>query len=343
MPEKAAPPAEKGGAKAEAVPSQATRARETAGEEAAPETPEERREDAPEDRWKDLTNAGPAPAWFGKAEPDNPYRDGLPPALPLDICRAVCPRQPEELIRGVLRKGHKLLLSGSSKAGKSFLLMELCVALSEGREWLGFRCRKSRVLYVNLEIDPSSAVKRFLNIYRAMGLEPENDRNIFLWNLRGKACPIGTMAEPLIERLLDGRFDAVILDPVYKVLNGDENSASEMSSFCNYLDHVCEKTGCAVICCHHHSKGDQTGKRVADRASGSGVFGRDPDAMLDLIELEPDKLQRRAAKQGATAWRMESCLREFRDIPPLDIWFEYPLHRRDETGALAGAATAKRR
>ena len=24
-----------------------------------------------------------------------------------------------------------------------------------------------------------------------------------------------------------------------------------------------------------------------DRASGSGVFARDPDALLDLIELEP--------------------------------------------------------
>ena len=44
--------------------------------------------------------------------------------------------------------------------------------------------------------------------------------------------------------------------------------------------------GCAVIYCHHHSKGQQGQKRSMDRASGSGVFARDPDALLDLIELE---------------------------------------------------------
>ena len=31
---------------------------------------------------------------------------------------------------------------------------------------------------------------------------------------------------------------------------------------------------------------DKHGKRSMDRASGSGVFARDPDAMLDLIELD---------------------------------------------------------
>lgn len=40
-----------------------------------------------------------------------------------------------------------------------------------------------------------------------------------------------------------------------------------------------------MIYCHHHSKGAQGGKKAMDRASGSGVFARDPDALLDLIEL----------------------------------------------------------
>ena len=41
-----------------------------------------------------------------------------------------------------------------------------------------------------------------------------------------------------------------------------------------------------MIYCHHHSKGSQGNKRSMDRASGSGVFARDPDALLDLIELD---------------------------------------------------------
>ena len=40
------------------------------------------------------------------------------------------------------------------------------------------------------------------------------------------------------------------------------------------------------VYCHHHSKGAQGMKKAMDRASGSGVFARDPDAQLDIIELE---------------------------------------------------------
>ena len=60
-----------------------------------------------------------------------------------------------------------------------------------------------------------------------------------------------------------------------------------MAKFCNQFDLVCRALDCAVIYCHHHSKGAQGGKRSMDRASGSGVFARDPDAMLDMTELVP--------------------------------------------------------
>ena len=74
--------------------------------------------------------------------------------------------------------------------------------------------------------------------------------------------------------------------PLYKVITGDENTASDMAHFMNQFDKLAEALGCSVICCHHHSKGPQADKRVADRASGSGVFARDTDALLDMTELE---------------------------------------------------------
>ena len=48
------------------------------------------------------------------------------------------------------RRKAAMLISGSSKAGKSFLLMELCIAIAEGKPWLGFPCKKGRVLYTRL-------------------------------------------------------------------------------------------------------------------------------------------------------------------------------------------------
>ncbi|WP_311845965.1 AAA family ATPase [Paenibacillus larvae] len=44
------------------------------------------------------------------------------------------------LIEGVLRQGHKMLMAGPSKAGKSFALIELSIAIAEGGKWMGWPC-----------------------------------------------------------------------------------------------------------------------------------------------------------------------------------------------------------
>ena len=223
----------------------------------------------------------------------------------LSDAQANPPPVPEELIGGVLRRGHKMLVAGSSKAGKSFLLMELAVDIATGGDWLGFPCRKGRVMYVNLEIDTASCVQRFGIISQALGRDP-GEKSILLWNLRGHAEPLDKLVPDLIEAARPFMPDAIIIDPIYKVITGDENSATDMGAFCNQFDRICEALGCAVIYCHHHSKGVQGQKRAMDRASGSGVFARDPDAVLDIIELElSERLKRAAAERGATAWRME--------------------------------------
>jgi RecA-family ATPase len=166
----------------------------------------------------------------------------------------------------------------------------------------------------------------------------KNTENIVIWNLRGHAVPLDQLVPKLIRRVRDQHFDAIIIDPIYKVITGDENNASEMGQFCNQFDKICTETGCSTIYCHHHSKGAQGAKKAMDRASGSGVFARDPDAQLDMIQLElSDDLKNNVVDNGATAWRLESSLREFANIQPVNFWFEYPIHRIDSSGELDAA------
>ena len=309
----------------------------------------------------------------------------------------------DALISGVLRQGHKMLLAGPSKAGKSFALIELCIAIAEGKTWLGrFSCAQGKVLYINLELDRPSCLHRFKDVYTAMGLAPDNLRNIDIWNLRGASVPMDKLAPKLIRRAGKKGYTAVILDPIYKVITGDENSADQMAKFCNQFDVVCRALDCAVIYCHHHSKGAQGGKRSMDRASGSGVFARDPDAMLDMTELTitdaiREQLHNKAAcrvikamldKRGhadaygpddalsksrmltiakeklgladlraidaevaaaqkkadsMTAWRIEGTLREFASFAPVNLWFDYPVHKPDSDFRTLGAKGASRR
>lgn len=231
------------------------------------------------------TNIGKAnyEEWFQYIEDLN---DDLPDPEGLADSWDNMPELAPELIKGVLRQGHKMLIAGPSKAGKSFALIEMSIAIAEGKKWLGWECAQGRVLYVNLELDRPSALHRFRDVYQAMGLPPQNISNIDIWNLRGKTVPMDKLAPKLIRRALKKNYIAVIIDPIYKVLTGDENSADQMAHFTNQFDKVATELGCSVIYCHHHSKGAQGGKKSMDRASGSGVFARDPDALIDLVELE---------------------------------------------------------
>ena len=250
------------------------------------------------------------------------------------------PEQAPELISGILRQGHKMLLAGPSKSGKSFSLIELCVAIAEGKSWMGFPCKQGRVLYINLEIDPASVKHRFHDIYEALGIPWTNGRNVMVWNLRGFAMRLDELAPKIIRKIRDENVSAVILDPIYKVITGDENNASEMGAFCNQFDKICAAAGVSMIYCHHHSKGAQGSKKAMDRASGSGVFARDPDALIDIVPLEmtEDFKNNYRDDPKATPWRVEFVLREFPSPEPVNVWFSWPLHYIDDSEDMAALA-----
>ena len=227
--------------------------------------------------------------------------DNLPDFEELSVFLDDLPELAPPLIDGILRQGHKMLLAGPSKAGKSFALIELCIAVAEGKPWLGWQCAQGRVLYVNLELDRASCLHRFRDVYQAMGLQPYNVDNIDVWNLRGRSLPMDQLVPCLTRRAQKRQYAMVVIDPIYKVITGDENSADQMAKFCNQFDKICHELGASVIYCHHHSKGLQGQKRSMDRASGSGVFARDPDALLDMVQLDLTDDMR------AAAWNQMEC------------------------------------
>lgn len=248
--------------------------------------------------------------------------DTLPDIMSFDDDAAL-PELAPELIGGVLRQGHKMLISGASKAGKSFLLIELAVAIANGSSWLGHHCKSGKVLYINLEVDGASFLHRVKDV--SSSLRQTVGKNLDIWNLRGENTAIDKLAPRLIRRAKNKGYAAIILDPLYKVNQGDENSASEMAKFFNQLDYIGKELKASIICCHHHSKGAQGAKASMDRSSGSGVFARDPDAILDMIQLYVDDSDVEL-KDGSTVWRISYDLREFAAPHDRDIVFEYPVH-----------------
>lgn len=241
------------------------------------------------------------------------------------------PELAPELIDGVLRVGHKMIISGPSKAGKSFLMIELAFALAEGMNWLGNHCTQSKVLYCNMEIDGASFIRRVQKVYAAHGMNHGiHPKNIEIWNLRGKAAPITVLAPKIIDAIKGKGYKAVIIDPLYKVMAGDENSNGDTAEMLKGFDRIAEETGASVIYSHHFAKGNGGDRSVIDRGSGAGVFARDPDAIITMTQIDYEDF----SDPNITAWRVEYVLREFANKKPVNVLFDYPLHKIDTDGVL---------
>lgn len=275
------------------------------------------------------------------------------------IARTDCEQAPE-LVAGVLRVGHKMMLSAPSKAGKSFLLMELCATIADAppsTRWLAWDVpQRGRVLYINLELDAPDCRQRFIDIYGAMGIDVATmSDNLQVLNLRGHGAPLDELAPFVVKRCEElAPLVAVVIDPMYKVSTGDENSAADMGRFCNALDVIAScgrgdgrQYGPSVIYAHHFVKTGYAQREAMSRASGSGVFVRDGDALLVMTPIDSSDdayldacshgRDGRALENPRVGFTMEGSLRSFPDFRPFKVWFEHPIHYVDESNEISRA------
>lgn len=233
----------------------------------------------------------------------------------------------------ILRQGAKMIVVGDSKMGKSYTLIDLGEAICVGGEWLGMQCAQGKVFYVNLEIDPVEFRWRQHKVWdeRPESGEDEAERlirqNFHRWDLRGYAANLRELAPKLVRRVLrhgpPGTFAAIIIDPIYKVNGGDDNDAKAVAEFTNTIDLIIQACGCSVIYAHHHPKGATGGRKTIDRMSGSGVYGRDADTVIDFGELfVPEEIW--SIYEHNPCYRAEVKCRSFGYRKPIDAIFMWP-------------------
>ena len=267
----------------------------------------------------------------GKEEKNKPRVAGLPDIEDAcDFCQRNLPLPPE-LIEGLLHQGSKMSLGGASKAYKSWALLNLALSVGYGMPWLGCLTARSKVLVINLEIQQAFCRKRLTTLADARGMKQERGR-LDIWNLRGYATSHQEIFPKIVERVGDMGYGLIVLDPIYKLYgNTDENSARDVAALLNSIETVAVTTGAAVAFGTHFSKGNQAGKNSIDRVSGSGVFARDPDSILNLT-----------AHEEADCFTLEATLRNFPPIEPFVVKWNYPLFVRDASLDPADLKTAGR-
>lgn len=232
--------------------------------------------------------------------------------------RSELPDAPEA-IGGILHQGSKLVVSGASKAGKTWLFIDLAVSVSTGTPWLGIPTSQGRVLYLNTELTPRTFQKRLRYVCNAAGVSTDS-LNLDLWHLRGRTSPWNIIIPKIRSRVKNSGYILIIVDPLYRLYGAlKENSAEDMGILTNALGELAEESGAAIAIATHHSKGNQSSKDSIDRISGSGVIARDADALIDF-----------SANEVADAYSVSLRLRDFKPVPEFGVRWEFPLFRRDE-------------
>lgn len=244
--------------------------------------------------------------------------DNLPDIESIDNLLVEPPVLAPMMIDGMLRKGRKMILTAPSKAGKTHLLIDLAYAFVEGMNWLGHKCKKSRVLYVNLEVANDAFIKDVFAQYLMKGAIGDDNhwKDFMIWNLRGKAQEIDKLKHSIIRKVKANKIDVLFLDPIYKIMIGEENSNTDVGRFCRELDDIVQETGVTIVYAHHFAKGSSASKSVYDKGAGAGAFSRDADVVVSLDQLDWYSVNDPQKK----AWRLSNGPREFGAIEPTNLF-----------------------
>jgi hypothetical protein len=163
----------------------------------------------------------------------------------------------EWLIDNLIPKGALYILSGKSKVGKSFAVLDMCCSVANGMPFLSMRTHKSGVLYLDLEENPIMLQAR-LDKQLGQAQAPEN---LYVVN------EFTTMNDTFIEDItgiLEGHKDiALIVVDVYqkikKVKPANVSDYEDVYSNFAPLKELTQKYGVSIILvCHDRKMVDES-------------------------------------------------------------------------------------
>lgn len=263
------------------------------------------------------------------------------------------PELPPAIIDGLWRPCGKMMLVAPAKAGKSMEAIHLALCIATGGEWMGHKCNRSNVLYVNVEISEAEFANRVDCARKRMGLALHECEGRFKMvtltgkrNSNGKRYKMPELVTQLILAHDEYPFDVCVIDPIYKLEDGDENTAEGTNDFLAEMDRLNIATGCATMYVHHTGKGGAGNRSVWETGRGSSNFANDAYAVVSFEELYlspkaneaawDEMLHMGIADPSQAAYRIRFGTRGFQAPPSVNAFKLYPFYKVDEDGILDG-------
>jgi len=192
------------------------------------------------------------------------------------------PEKPDQILQDTFDVGDKLCLIAPPKARKSFFFLQMLTAIASGEDFLAWHVIKPRnVLLVQFEVRSHHYHRRTISMCKSLKLSPASlaDR-FYIINARG--WDIDRIYEAVARHVQDHKTNIIAFDPLYKMHQGDENSAEDLKPLLLKFDQMAESSGASICFIHHDAKGASSERNIRDRGAGSNVIGRDVDCKITM-------------------------------------------------------------
>jgi len=190
-------------------------------------------------------------------------------------------------------------VGGTPKSCKTWLSLELAVAVASGRPCLGrFRVRRPGHVLLYAAEDSAGAVRhRVAGIARARGVDLQR-LAVGLIDEPGLRLDLHAHCERLDATVRKIRPRLLVLDPLVRLHRGDENSAGDTSMLLGFLRQLQREYGVAIVLVHHVRKtpAGQPGQALR----GSGDLHAWADSNLFLLRKK-GRLELHAEHRGHPA------------------------------------------
>jgi hypothetical protein len=207
---------------------------------------------------------------------------------------------PRWRVKGVLPETGAAAIFGQPRSGKTFLALDLCLSLAEGRSWLGLPTKPCAALYVNLESSWGLRQRLLAWMNRYNRKAPENLKFILdPLNLQNSA-QVGAIIE------VAPKCGVVVIDTLNRASpDADENSSRDMSSLIAAVDKIQRAISGLVILVAH------SGKQATNGIRGHSSLLAALDASIEVV-LKNDKryLRLDKVKEG-----IDGIKRDFKLLP----------------------------
>jgi hypothetical protein len=244
------------------------------------------------------------------------------------------PAPPDYLVDGLAERGSVILFTGDSGTAKSFIASDLCIAVVQGRPWLGRNVEQGRALYVGAENSLRLTVRRL----RAMGLRSSDCGLSYICRaplVLNDLAHRGALAEE-VERV---KPDVLVLDSALSLAGIDPNDNAAVAEFMAWIRQLAEDNDLVVIVLHHEAKSQVAAGRSTATAARAALGAMSWRGQADLhiaVELPKDPRERGTTADGDNVdrWRVRLRLpkeREFSDSESDDEDVVVESVRRDRT------------